>query len=109
MASTPLPDGPRDGQCRQGGASWPHNAPPPSTLNRASYGAGPLRLSPAASARVQSPRARRPLPACGASSNALVEVSPEEALEAADAADRAIAEGAALGPLHGVPVSIKVN
>ena len=41
--------------------------------------------------------------------NALVEVSPEEALEAADAADRAVADGAALGALHGVPVSIKVN
>lgn len=41
--------------------------------------------------------------------NALVEVSREEALEAADAADRGVADGAALGPLHGVPVSIKVN
>ena len=41
--------------------------------------------------------------------NALVEVSPEEAIDAADAADRAVAAGAVLGPLHGVPVSIKVN
>ena len=41
--------------------------------------------------------------------NALVEVSPEEALDAADAADRAVAAGEPLGPLHGVPISIKVN
>lgn len=41
--------------------------------------------------------------------NALVEVSPEEALDMADAADRAVAAGEALGPLHGVPTSIKVN
>jgi amidase len=41
--------------------------------------------------------------------NALVEVSPDEALASADAADRAITAGELLGPLHGVPVSIKVN
>ena len=41
--------------------------------------------------------------------NALVEVSPEEALRAADAADQAVGAGEELGPLHGVPVSIKVN
>ena len=41
--------------------------------------------------------------------NALVEVSRDEALAAADAADRAVASGAPLGPLHGVPTSMKVN
>ncbi|MEA2627457.1 MAG: amidase [Candidatus Binatota bacterium] len=41
--------------------------------------------------------------------NALVELSPEEALAGADAADTAVARGEPLGPLHGVPVSIKIN
>jgi amidase len=41
--------------------------------------------------------------------NALVEVSGEEALAAADAADAAQAGGAPLGPLHGVPLAVKAN
>lgn len=41
--------------------------------------------------------------------NALVEVRPEEALSLADEADRRRSAGEELGPLHGVPVSIKVN
>jgi aspartyl-tRNA(Asn)/glutamyl-tRNA(Gln) amidotransferase subunit A len=39
--------------------------------------------------------------------NAVVTSMGEAALEAADAADKAVASGAALGPLHGVPFSIK--
>lgn len=41
--------------------------------------------------------------------NAIVEVRPDEALALADAADAAVGRGEALAPLHGVPVTIKVN
>ena len=41
--------------------------------------------------------------------NALASVTPEKALQAADAADAAQTRGDALGPLHGVPVTIKIN
>ena len=41
--------------------------------------------------------------------NAVVEVLSDEALSAADQADAAVRTGARLGPLHGVPVTTKVN
>ncbi|SDI08931.1 amidase [Alteribacillus persepolensis] len=41
--------------------------------------------------------------------NALVEVYGDEALLAADQADQAVHSGKNLGPLHGVPTSIKIN
>jgi amidase len=41
--------------------------------------------------------------------NAVVRVLEEEALAVADATDEAQARGEILGPLHGVPVTIKVN
>lgn len=39
--------------------------------------------------------------------NAVVSLDPERAYEAARAADRAAAQGEALGPLHGVPLTLK--
>jgi aspartyl-tRNA(Asn)/glutamyl-tRNA(Gln) amidotransferase subunit A len=39
--------------------------------------------------------------------NAVVTLMAEDALKGADAADKAVASGAPLGPLHGVPFSIK--
>ncbi|PUE21363.1 amidase family protein [Limnohabitans sp. WS1] len=41
--------------------------------------------------------------------NALASVSPDKALQAADAADAAQTRGDVMGPLHGVPVTIKIN
>ncbi|MFK8051324.1 MAG: amidase, partial [Halioglobus sp.] len=41
--------------------------------------------------------------------NAIVEWRADEALAAADAADKAVAEGDELSPLHGVPISVKAN
>ncbi|MDB5732308.1 MAG: Asp-tRNAAsn/Glu-tRNAGln amidotransferase subunit and related amidase [Variovorax sp.] len=63
----------------------------------------------AVSARELTQSCLRRIEAVNPRINALVEVFPEEALQMADAADQAVAKGAALGPLHGVPVAIKVN
>jgi amidase len=41
--------------------------------------------------------------------NAITVTLAESALAAADAADQATASGAAMGPLHGVPMTVKEN
>ncbi|MFM7263175.1 MAG: amidase family protein, partial [Acidimicrobiales bacterium] len=41
--------------------------------------------------------------------NAVVKVLAQSALEAADAADRAVRDGGPLGRFHGVPLTVKEN
>jgi amidase len=62
-----------------------------------------------ASAREATQSCLARLRAANPAINAVVRVLEDEALAAADAADAARARGAALGPLHGVPVTTKVN
>ena len=41
--------------------------------------------------------------------NAVVDVLKDEALTTADQADQAVKDGKPLGPLHGVPITVKIN
>ena len=63
----------------------------------------------AASAREVATAALERLDAANPAINAVVECRPEEVMAQADAVDEAIANGAALGPLCGVPVTVKAN
>ncbi len=62
-----------------------------------------------ASAREATQSVLKRLHAVNPAINAVVRVLEEEALAAADAADAKQARGEALGPLHGEPVTTKVN
>ena len=65
--------------------------------------------SGAVSAREAATSALERVQAVNPALNAIVDLLPDEALAAADAADAARRRGEALGPLHGVPVTVKVN
>ena len=67
-----------------------------------------IRLG-ALSAREATEAALARLAAVNPSINAVVDPLPDLARDAADAADAARAGGAALGALHGVPITVKVN
>ena len=41
--------------------------------------------------------------------NAIIAVLSDEVRASADAADKALASGSAIGPLHGVPYTVKIN
>ncbi len=67
-----------------------------------------IRARQASSAEVVTAHLRR-IEAVNPAVNAVVTVLGEQALQAADAADRALAAGADLPPFHGVPFTIKDN
>ena len=65
--------------------------------------------SGAVSAREAAASSLQRVQAVNPALNAIVDLLADEALAAADAADAARRRGDVLGPLHGVPVTVKVN
>ena len=84
--------------------------PMPDDLWRASAGelAAAIRRGEVSSLEVIESHLAR-VDAVNGHLNAVVRVLADEAREAAQAADEAVAAGAELGPLHGVPISVKDN
>jgi amidase len=70
--------------------------------------AGAIRSRRASSGEVVEAHLRR-IEAVNPAVNAIVTVLAEQARDAAAAADRAVARGDAVGPLHGVPFTVKAN
>jgi amidase len=70
--------------------------------------AGRIRTKQASSREAVEAHHRR-IESVNPAINAVVIVLGEEALEAADAADRAMADGRELPPFHGVPFTVKAN
>ncbi len=84
--------------------------PMPDDLWRASAGelAAAIRRGEVSSLEVVESHLSR-VDAVNGHLNAVVRVLADEARAAASAADEAVAAGAELGPLHGVPISVKDN
>lgn len=76
-----------------------------SQLSTANQAAAAIRAGQASSRELTEQLLTRI--AADTSVNAVVETRPEYALQAATAADEAITSGAPLGPLHGVPMTVK--
>ncbi len=96
-----------------GDAATPSNAavgPMPDDLWRASAGelAAAIRRGEVSSVDVVESHLAR-VEALNGHLNAVVRVLADEARAAAQAADEVVAAGAELGPLHGVPISVKDN
>ena len=99
-----------DGASESSGTVGAAAGPMPDDLWRASAGelADAIRRGEVSSADVIESHLAR-VEAVNGHLNAVTRVLADEARAAAQAADEAVAAGADLGPLHGVPISVKEN